>query len=99
MFDDLFNNNDTDQNSVEKYDDDRDSRGGGRGNGGGNGGGDGQGGGNGKTPNRQNLLIMLFATVVALVVISYIMNFGSESATKISYNEFVEMIDNDEIEE
>ena len=82
MFGDFFHNEDNDDN-VERYDDNRrgDRRGGGNGNGG-----DDDRGNEGKGPNRQNLVIMLLATVIALVVISYVMNMGSESATRISYN-------------
>ena len=98
MFDDLFNNgNNSDNDSVERYEDERDSRdnrdnrGDRRG--------DGGGGRDGKRPNRQNLMIMLFATVLALIVISYVMNPGSESTQEVSYNEFVEMLDKGEVEE
>ena len=95
MFGDLFHNEDNDDN-VERYDDNRrgDRRGGGNGNGG-----DDDRGNEGKGPNRQNLVIMLLATVIALVVISYVMNMGSESATRISYNEFVTLIDEAKVEE
>ncbi len=97
MFGDLFHNDDNDD--VERYDDNRrgDRRGNGSGNGGGNG--DDDRGSSGKGPNRQNLVIMLLATVIALVVISYVMNGDSESASRISYNEFVQMIDEQKIEE
>ena len=50
-------------------------------------------------PNRQNLMIMLLATVIALVVISYVMNMGSEGATRISYNEFVQLVNDNKVEE
>ena len=95
MFGDFFHNEDNDDN-VERYDDNRrgDRRGGGNGNGG-----DDDRGNEGKGPNRQNLVIMLLATVIALVVISYVMNMGSESATRISYNEFVTLIDEAKVEE
>ena len=96
MFGDLFHNEDNDD-SVERYDDNR--RGGRRGGGNGNGNGDDDHGNGSKGPNRQNLVIMLLATVIALVVISYVMNMGSESATRISYNEFVTLIDEDKVEE
>lgn len=94
MFGDLFDKDNRDSDNVERYDDNRHER---RGNGGGNGDDD-KGSGN-KGPNRQNLVIMLLATVIALVVISYVMNMGSESATEISYNEFVQMLEDDKIEE
>ena len=65
----------------------------------GSGGGDNEQGNGSKGPNRQNLVIMLLATVIALVVISYVMNRGSESATKVSYNEFVQMVEDGKVKE
>ena len=35
----------------------------------------------------------------ALVVISYVMNMGSEGATRISYNEFVQLVNDNKVEE
>ena len=95
MFGDLYNNEDNDEN-VERYDDNRrdDRRRGGNGNGG-----DDDRGNGSKGPTRQNLVIMLLATVIALVVISYVMNYGSDSATRISYNEFVELVEDGKVEE
>ena len=95
MFGNLFHNDDKDDN-VERYDDNRrdDRRRGGNGNGG-----DDDRGNGSKGPSRQNLVIMLLATVIALVVISYVMNYGSDSATRISYNEFVEMVEDGKVEE
>ena len=69
------------RDNLERYDDKR--RQDNRGNGGGNGDEGDNHGNSGKGPNRQNLMIMLLATVIALVVISYVMNMGSESATRI----------------
>ena len=98
MFLELFDNKKRKRNNLERYDDNR--RQNNRGNGsGGNGEGDDERGSGGKGPNRQNLMIMLLATVIALVVISYLMNMGSESATRISYNEFVKLIEDNKIEE
>ena len=98
MFLELFDNKKRKRNNLERYDDNR--RQNNRGNGsGGNGEGDDERGSGGKGPNRQNLMIMLLATVIALVVISYVMNMGSESATRISYNEFVKLIEDNKIEE
>ena len=95
MFGNLFHKQDRDGDNIERYDDNR--RGDRRGNDRGNGDDDRQGGSKG--PNRQNLVIMLLATVIALVVISYVMNNDSASETRISYNEFVSLIEQDKIEE
>ena len=95
MFGDLFHNEDKDDN-VERYDDNRRDD---RRRGGGNGDGDDDRGNGRKGPNRQNLVIMLLATVIALVVISYVMNYGSESETRISYNEFVDLVEDGQVEE
>ena len=101
MFGDLFdsNNRKKKRDNLERYDDKRrgdNNRGGGNG---GNGEGDDDRGRGSKGPNRQNLMIMLLATVIALVVISYVMNMGSESATRISYNEFVQLVNDGKVEE
>ena len=95
MFGNLFHKQDRDDDNVERYDDNR--RGDRRGNDRGNGDDDRSSGSKG--PNRQNLVIMLLATVIALVVISYVMNNESASETRISYNEFVSLIEQDKIEE
>ena len=95
MFGNLFHKQDRDDDNVERYDDNR--RGDRRGNDRGNGDDDRSSGS--KSPNRQNLVIMLLATVIALVVISYVMNNESASETRISYNEFVSLIEQDKIEE
>ncbi len=93
----LFDNKKKKRDNLERYDDKR--RQDNRGNRDGNGEGDDNRGGSGKGPNRQNLMIMLLATVIALVVISYVMNMGSESATRISYNEFVQLVNDNKVEE
>ena len=102
MFGNLFdsNNRKKKRDNLERYDDKRrgDNNRGGNGNGG-NGEGDDDRGRGSKGPNRQNLMIMLLATVIALVVISYVMNMGSESATRISYNEFVQLVNDGKVEE
>ena len=102
MFGDLFdsNNRKKKRDNLERYDDKRrgDNNRGGSG-GGGNGEGDDDRERGSKGPNRQNLMIMLLATVIALVVISYVMNMGSESATRISYNEFVQLVGDGKVEE
>ena len=88
------------EHHIRRYDDrrrgDRRGSGGGGGNGGG---GDDEKGNSSKGPNRQNLMIMLLATVITLVVISYVMNRDGESATEISYNEFVQMVEQGTVEE
>ena len=96
MFGDFFHKKDRVSGSLERYDDNRHDR---RGNSGGSGGGDDEQGNGSKGPNRQNLVIMLLATVIALVVISYVMNRGSETATRISYNEFVQLVNDKKVEE
>ena len=95
MFGDFFHKKDRFSGNIERYEDNRGDR---RGPGG-SGGGDNEQGNSSKGPNRQNLVIMLLATVIALVVISYVMNRGSESATKVSYNEFVQMIEDGKVKE
>ena len=93
----LFDNKKKKRDNLERYDDKR--RQDNRGNRDGNGDGDDNRGSSGKGPNRQNLMIMLLATVIALVVISYVMNMGSEGATRISYNEFVQLVNDNKVEE
>ncbi len=96
MFEDLFNNGDKkDNDRLERYDDGRDDRGSGNGSGGN--GGDKDGGS--KRPNRQNLMVMLIATVLALIAISYLMNKDTEGSMEISYNEFVQMVEEGKVEE
>lgn len=84
--------------SVSQYD-----SGGNRGSGGdgGNNRGNGNGGngnGNGRPP-RQNLFIMLLATVITLVCISYFYGTSGSSTQEISYNEFVKLVDDDKVSE
>ena len=101
MFGNLFetNNRKKKRDNIERYDKRRnDNNRGSSGNGNGGEGDDDRGSGS-KGPNRQNLMIMLLATVIALVVISYVMNMGTESATRISYNEFVKLVDEGKVEE
>ena len=102
MFGNLFetDNRKEKRDNIERYDDKRrkDNNRGSSGNGNGGEGDDDRSSG-GKGPNRQNLMIMLLATVIALVVISYVMNMGTESATRISYNEFVKLVDEGKVEE
>ena len=102
MFGNLFetDNRKEKRDNIERYDDKRrkDNNRGSSGNGNGGEGDDDRGSGS-KGPNRQNLMIMLLATVIALVVISYVMNMGTEGATRISYNEFVKLVDEGKVEE
>ncbi len=63
MFGDFFHKKDRFSGNIERYDDNRGDR---RGPGG-SGGGDNEQGNGSKGPNRQNLVIMLLATVIALV--------------------------------
>ena len=99
MFGYLFNDKKKKRDNLERYDDKRRPDNRGNGGSGGNGEGNDDHGGGSKGPNRQNLMIMLLATVIALVVISYVMNMGSESATRISYNEFVQLVEDNKVEE
>ena len=93
MFGNLFHKDEKNHDNIERYDDgrrsDRDRRGGR---------GDDDQGGSSKGPNRQNLVIMLLATVITLVIISYVMNYGSDSETEISYNEFVQMVEQNQVD-
>ena len=93
MFGNLFHKDDKNNDNIERYEDgrrsDRDRRGGR---------GDDDQGGSSKGPNRQNLVIMLLATVITLVIISYVMNYGSDSETEISYNEFVQMVEQNQVD-
>ena len=67
-----------------------------------NGQGNGNGGknnGNGQNPKKQNLLILLVAALISLLCISYFMKVITGATNKeITYNEFVAMIENGEIE-
>ena len=68
----------------------------GQGNGNGNGG---NNNGNGQNPKKQNLLILLVAALISLLCISYFMRAITGATNKeITYNEFVTMIENGEIE-
>ncbi len=55
--------------------------------------------GNGQNPKKQNLLILLIAALISLLIISYFMRaVTGVTNQEISYNEFVTMIENGEIE-
>ncbi|MEG1847930.1 MAG: ATP-dependent zinc metalloprotease FtsH [Lachnospiraceae bacterium] len=74
---------------------------GGNHNSGGNGnpGGNNTPGGNGQPPKKQNLLLLLLASLISLLMMSYIMNLMTGGTDKeISYNEFLTMVDKGEVE-
>ena len=55
--------------------------------------------GNGQNPKKQNLLILLIAALISLLIISYFMKaVTGVTNQEISYNEFVTMIENGQIE-
>ena len=83
-----------DNNQMNNFDNNsgRNSNGQGNGNGGKN-------NGNGQNPKKQNLLILLVAALISLLCISYFMKVITGATNKeITYNEFVTMIENGEIE-
>lgn len=83
-----------DNNQMNNFDNNsgRNSNGQGNGNGGKN-------NGNGQNPKKQNLLILLVAALISLLCISYFMKVITGATNKeITYNEFVAMIENGEIE-
>ena len=81
-----------DNNQFNNYDNNSNRNNQGNGNDNGN-------GGNGKNPKKQNLLILLIAALISLLCISYFMRVVSGATNKeISYNEFMEMIDEDQID-
>ncbi|MBR2122211.1 MAG: ATP-dependent zinc metalloprotease FtsH [Lachnospiraceae bacterium] len=67
---------------------------------GGNGRGNGSGNGNGQQgPGRQNLLVMLVATLLALLFISYfVRGINNETTREIPYNQFISLIDEGKVE-
>ena len=62
--------------------------------------GNGQGGpGNNNTPRKQNLLFLLIASLITLLCMSYFMkSFDDATTDEIPYNEFVQMLENGEVE-
>ena len=69
------------------------------GNGNNNGGSGGNGNGNGRDLKKQNLLILLIATLLSLLCISYFMKaFTGATDTEISYNQFISMIEEGQVE-
>ncbi len=66
--------------------------------GGGNGRGNGNGGGNGQPP-KQNILVMLVATLLALLFISYfVRGINNETTREIPYNQFIDLIEDGKVE-
>ena len=62
-------------------------------------GGPGGPGGNGRDPHRQSLIMLVVAALVTLLCISVFMRmFAGASNQEITYNAFVKMIENDEVE-
>lgn len=56
-------------------------------------------GGNGQNPKKQNIVIFVVAALITLLCVSYFMKMVAGDTTKeISYNEFVDMVNNDRIE-
>ena len=57
------------------------------------------GGGNKEPKNRQTLFVLIIATLVTLLMVSYMKSYiGNASSEKISYDEFIEKVENHEIE-
>ena len=61
--------------------------------------GNGEGGGDRGGRPRQNLLIMLLASVLMLSVISYFMRAGASEGNEVTYNEFLHMCEDGKVEE
>ncbi len=100
MFDRWFRNiknwfklDDADHDPIDRYDSGNSGDGSG-----GNGTGKGDGTGNGR-PSRQHLVIMLIATMITLIVISYFMRSTEDQYEKISYDTFVSMVEAGQVEE
>lgn len=85
-----------DNNQFNNYDNNSGRNPNGQGNGNGNGG---NNNGNGQNPKKQNLLILLVAALISLLCISYFMKAITGATNReITYNEFVTMIENGEVE-
>ncbi len=86
-----------DNNEIHNYTNENGSNGGGAG--GNNQGGPGRPGGSGNGPKRQNLLLLLIASLVTLLMMSWFMSKMSGSTNvEISYNEFIDMMETGKIE-
>ena len=56
-------------------------------------------GGNGENPKKQSILLLLVASLITLFCMSYFMKAMTGSTEKeITYNEFIEMVENGEVE-
>lgn len=63
------------------------------------GGPNGNGGNNGDSPKRQNLLMLLIASLITLLMMSWVMSkMTGATNVEITYNEFIEKLENGEIE-
>lgn len=84
-----------DNNSFNQY-----TNGNGSNHGGNNPGGpNGNGGNNGDGPKRQNLLMLLIASLITLLMMSWVMSkMTGATNVEITYNEFIEKLENGEIE-
>lgn len=90
------------QNNLNQYDNQNGYRGdhnrgdSGRNNNGGNGGGNGQ---NGRNPKRQSIFLLVVASLVTLLMVSYFMSVANGGSTReISYNEFISMVDEGKVD-
>lgn len=64
----------------------------------GNNGNGGNGGNNGNDPKKQSIILFVIAALITLLCVSYFMKIVSGSEKEISYNEFVQMVESDQIE-
>ncbi len=82
---------------TEKYEDQGGRPGGQQGNGGPSGN-QNNGGNNDQSPRRQNFLLLVIAVLVTVLMVSFFMRLVTGSTRReITYNEFIRMIENDEI--
>ena len=58
----------------------------------------GNGGGSSKNPKKQNIILFVIAALISLLLVSAFMNFMTGSSEReISYNEFIQMLDEDKV--
>ena len=55
-------------------------------------------GGNGQLPKRPSLLVLLIAALLSLLCMSYVMSLMSGDTNEVSYNEFLQMVDEGKVE-
>jgi len=55
-------------------------------------------GGNGQMPKRPSILVLLIAALLSLLCMSYFMSLMSGDTNEISYNEFLQMVDDGKVE-